>query len=235
VPDWSLSVQVDPLAQDNLFFRTALPEDARKFDLCDENDCLLVYSHHVDTIVKSAIVCRDDGVGVTLLSLLDKCRGNSYLEEAMWRTLIRRSDQKAISQSELAIATSILRKYKGRLEEPRRLPWFSDGLSSVLGYGEESPAALEKCRALLDQASASWAEYPRSICTTERGRIVLGPSEARPGDGVYIIGGSDAPLILRQQKYTLAVRFIGDSYVYGLAEEMSQSGTALDIKPLIIR
>ena len=76
---------------------------------------------------------------------------------------------------------------------------------------------------------AMW-NWGRSIFTTDRGYIGVGPPNLREDDVVCILYGSHVPHILRQQGQSDQYLHVGDSYVHGvMSGEAVKSWDAVDI------
>ncbi len=70
-------------------------------------------------------------------------------------------------------------------------------------------------RLLIEQADA--VMYRRYIFT-EGNRLAIGPKSAEPGDEIWILGGSDVPVVLRKASPADGSRYsyVGHAYVHGI-------------------
>lgn len=154
-------------------------------------------------------------------------------EEDVWRTLTCNSPQ--YDSSKLSASTSTLRRLNGYLEHPARTKvdspsLFSRFIHNIDFHTTSSQSIKDSCKAV-DEATACWRDHDRSFSLTAKGLLVLGPSEAKVGDGVYIVGRALTPLILRNK--SSGYRFVGDSYVHGLEDEL-KNGVELNVRLLNI-
>lgn len=250
VPDWS-HAQPEPLSGRGNAFRHlefVLPESDRTAwrgqDFLIEREELTVKAHQVGTITNTLRLSTDAAAGKQVLDLLNSCKGDKAMEQKLWQTLIYEPDGTPISTSVLSLASSTLRKHKGEINtldvaEPLQLAhgspsWTRNILSSRFTSRNTTPEVMKECRTLLTKASANWRDTARTLSRTGQGMLVLGPGGAKSGDGVFVVAGSPAPLLLREEDMGVSI-FVGDAHVHGLAKNLKKRSKILDAKKLVIK
>ncbi|OQE20725.1 hypothetical protein PENFLA_c016G06074 [Penicillium flavigenum] len=239
VPDWSIRRAAVPLSScDMPYSRNQPPEVQRQQSFryrysaggnSTANAQIRIQEGRL--IVRGFVLCRVEyvscqiKVGVMIRSKawkqwlqvnqeackrLTSYRTAEKVKHAFWMTLI---GGKTHDQSQATMA------YRNRFEAFAEVVADSPKRTVSRLFGAHSQRSTTQLREQHQMASeytsalASTADN-RSWCTTNDGLMGLVPSEAQPGDAVFVSLGSQVPLVVRQDRlhYTL----VGECYMHGI-------------------
>ena len=155
--------------------------------------------------------------------------------DAFWRTLIANLAQPGGLSQPSEATDDYLKYFQAYVKLQNLLAQAEVGIDVSIRKEEHDMG-------LAFQTSMIRVAATRSLCTTERGYLVMAPLQTECGDHVCILSGGKLPYIVRAPigkeipvvgKGT-PLKFIGDAYVHGLVKGEAMRWTSLTFENIIL-